>query len=98
MKKLLSILLTVVLLNSFMMPTTAFAASESRVMSAADMVDSNGIEYLFNPELNKYIPIRHVEASVEKMTRRNGRDVEFENLFETKRANDYRLAQNTTQT
>lgn len=80
------------------MPTTAFAASESSEMSGADMVDSNGIEYLFNPELNQYIPIRHVEAEVAEITKRNGRDVEFENLFETKRANDYLLAKNTTQT
>ena len=52
MKKYISILLSVVMLFSIMIPTSAFAASTTSDLSAADMIDDNGTEYLFDPETN----------------------------------------------
>lgn len=45
-EKYISILLSVVMLFSIMIPTSAFAASTTSDLSAADMVDDNGTEYL----------------------------------------------------
>lgn len=97
MKKYISILLSVMMLISIMIPTSAFAASTTSGLSAADMVDDNGTEYLFDPETNQYLPIRHIEAEVAEITKRNGHDLEFEKQFESKRAADAILAKNTAQ-
>ncbi|RSX55939.1 hypothetical protein D2E26_0502 [Bifidobacterium dolichotidis] len=94
-KKYRSIPVSVALLVCMMLPSSAFADSAARDLSAADMVDSNGIAYLFDVETDRYLPIRQREAKAAAITQRNRTHLEFEQQLDGNRATDTRLLSKT---